>query len=629
MSRSTLPAWQTLHGNPALSVLTPTTPIPAAKPLHCIACNLMVRHVTHTNTCHDNTLAQATGLILTGFSRYFQCFQIMTQGVRSLFAKAQWREIQELSSQRIDLYKEIISELIAELGENPNIPLHDPQFWVSLKPHFSHVVQSLENWELLHTFYNSIYCACLAHRQIDNHAMFVLAEDHDDTPAVSPDLCHTYRLDSSLRTLIHRILTDYTQHLYLENIDRDVRNIVQAIKHRVLPLLQEHNRDDIQIALLKPLFYRNKGAYLIGKISHDQDLIPFAIPLINNEKGSVFVDTVIFDTDDLSIIFSFTRSYFMVDAPVPGQIVTFLKQLMPHKEQAELYNAIGQNKHGKTEFYRSFIRHLQQSEDQFIIAPGIKGMVMSVFTLPSYDMVFKIIKDRFDPPKEMSHETVREKYRLVSRHDRAGRMADTQEYNFFRFPKHRFTNELIEELQRVAPSQLHFEGDDIIIEHLYTERKMVPLNLYLQNATDIQIDEAMDEYGNAIKQIAAANIFPGDMLLKNFGVTRHGRVIFYDYDEICFLTDCVFREIPEPQTEEQAMSSTPWYNVGPFDVFPEEFRLFFTGNPKARKAFETYHSDLYQAEFWRGMQQKIQDGRVEDIFPYRKKKRFARNDRQP
>lgn len=576
-------------------------------------------------TRSPDTLIAATRLILTGFGRYFQCFQIMTQGARGLFEKAQWREIQELSSQRIDLYKEIVDDLTAELAEQANLPLNDLSFWQALKPCFSDAVRSHENRELLETFYNSVFCQHFQHLQINNNCMFVQNEIPAPTSTTQDDLCHSYRLDSSLRSLVFRILTDYTQNLNLENIHRDVNHIVRATKERVFPLLQHHRRDSIRVELLKSLFYRNKGAYLVGRISCDEDYIPFVIPLINNDRGCVFVDTAIFDSDEMSIIFSFTRSYFMVDTPVPGQIVSFLKQLMPNKEIAELYNAIGQNKHGKTEFYRRFIQHIKQSSDQFIIAPGIKGMVMSVFLLSSYDMVFKIIKDRFDPPKEMTPETVREKYRLVSRHDRAGRMADTQEYTFLRFPIARFSPGLLEELKRVAPSQLQIEGDELIIKHLYTERKMVPLNLYLQSATDTQIEEAMDEYGNAIKQIAAANIFPGDMLLKNFGVTRHGRVVFYDYDEICFLTDCVFREIPEPQTDEQAMSSTPWYNVGPYDVFPEEFRLFFSGNPRARKAFETFHSDLYQVHFWRSMQEKIQSGKVEDIFPYRKRKRFIRD----
>lgn len=577
-------------------------------------------------------MEQSASLILTGFGRYFQCFQLMTQGARGLFEKAQWAEAQEVSKQRIDLYKEIVIELAAELQEQAGAACETLTFWESLKPVYQQQVAQLDNRELLETFYNSIFCYLFRHEQIDDALMFVSDDSTaPDAPAhITDALINRYTINSSIRALVYKILADYTMNIQMENVERDVRNIVDALKERVLPQMlalsqTPTQREDIVVEVLKSLFYRNKGAYLVGRISDGSRSIPFVIPLINNERGAVYVDTAIFDTDDVSIIFSFTRSYFMVDTPVPGQLVQFLKQLMPNKELAELYNAIGQNKHGKTEFYRSFVRHLQQSDDEFIIAPGIKGMVMSVFTLPSYEIVFKIIKDKFDPPKDMSRETVREKYRLVSRHDRVGRMADTQEYNHFRFPLARFSAELLAELQKVAPSQLRIEDDELVIAHLYTERKMVPLNLYLNNASDEQIEEAMDEYGNAIKQIAAANIFPGDMLLKNFGVTRHGRVVFYDYDEICFLTECVFREIPEPQNDEQAMSSTPWYNVGPFDVFPEEFRLFFTGNPKAKHAFEKTHSDLYHVDFWRNMQEHILNGNVEDIFPYRRKKRFTRD----
>lgn len=568
---------------------------------------------------------QASNLILTGFHRYFQCFQIMTQAAKGLFEKAQWREIQDLSSQRIDLYKEIVTELCSELAESFGQAPKNKTFWQTLKPLYEMAIAEHDNKELAETFYNSIFCHHFSHHQIDDDVMFVTASAQHSAITASDDIYNRYALGTSIRALTYRIISDYTHNLRLEDAERDVARIVQAVKEKVLPMIQHTERNNIKIDILKSLFYRNKGAYIVGRISNNATIIPFVIPLINNERGAIFADTAIFDADDVSIIFSFTRSYFMVETQVPGQIVAFLKQLLPNKELAELYNAIGQNKHGKTEFYRSFLNHLQHSHDQFIIAPGIKGMVMCVFTLPSYDNVFKIIKDRFDPPKEMSHETVKEKYRLVSRHDRVGRMADTQEYNYFRIPLDRLSPELLNELNRVVPSQLLIENNDLIIRHLYTERKMVPLNLYLQTATDPQIEEAMDEYGNAIKQIAAANIFPGDMLLKNFGVTRHGRVVFYDYDEICFLTECVFREIPQPQTEEQEMSSTPWYNVGIFDVFPEEFRLFFTGNPRAKKAFEQYHSDLYEVHFWRSMQEKILDGKVEDIFPYRRKKRFTRD----
>jgi isocitrate dehydrogenase kinase/phosphatase len=285
---------------------------------------------------------------------------------------------------------------------------------------------------------------------------------------------------------------------------------------------------------------------------------------------------------------------------------------------------MGYNKHGKTYFHRCAYRHMRGTRDQFILAPGIKGMVMSVFTLPSYDFVFKIIKDRFTPPKEMTRAQVMEKYRLVKRSDRAGRMADTQEFNNLAFARDRFSDELMEELHKVAPSIIEEHGKALVIRHVYVERRMMPLNLYLKDATDEQLWAVMDEYGNAIEELAAANIFPGDMLLKNFGVTRHGRVVFYDYDEICPLVDCNFRTLPQPRTEEEEFASKPWYSVGPNDIFPEEFRLFFSGNQRARKVFDEMHSEIYDAEFWRQLQAQIQSGYIEDFFPYRRKLRFPR-----
>jgi isocitrate dehydrogenase kinase/phosphatase len=335
------------------------------------------------------------------------------------------------------------------------------------------------------------------------------------------------------------------------------------------------------------------------------------------------VDAFVFGSDQVSLLFSFTRSYFMVDASIPSQYVLFLQQLMPKKEISEIYSAIGHFRHGKTYFYRTATRHISSTADQFIVAPGIKGMVMTVFTLPSYEYVFKIIKDRFTPPKEVTHQIVKDKYHLVKRWDRAGRMADTQEFNNLVFDASRFSDELMEELHATCPSQIKINGRALIIKHCYVERRMNPLNLYLQEATDEEVVDVMNDYGNSIKELAAANIFPGDMLLKNFGVTRHGRVVFYDYDEIEPLLDCNFRRIPEPRDEADEMSGQPWYSVGPKDIFPEEFRLFFSGNKRARAAFDAQHADLYDADFWIRLQNKLRDGFVEDFYPYPRRVRFS------
>ncbi|VVN74694.1 Isocitrate dehydrogenase kinase/phosphatase [Pseudomonas fluorescens] len=148
---------------------------------------------------------------------------------------------------------------------------------------------------------------------------------------------------------------------------------------------------------------------------------------------------------------------------------------------------------------------------------------------------------------------------------------------------------------------------------------MTPLNLYLEHANPAQVREALEDYGLAIKQLAAANIFPGDMLLKNFGVTRHGRVVFYDYDEICFLTEANFRHIPLPRTPEDEMASEPWYSIGPLDVFPEEFPPFLFADAGQRKLFDQLHGELYNADYWKSLQEAIRAGKVIDVFPYRRK----------
>ena len=371
--------------------------------------------------------------------------------------------------------------------------------------------------------------------------------------------------------------------------------------------------------MLSGLFYRNKGAYVVGKIMNGFVELAFALPILHDGQGRFHVDAVLFGEDDLQMLFSFARAYFMVDMEVPSACVQFLRSLMPRKPRAEIYNALGLAKQGKTLFYRDFLSHLNYSSDRFRIAPGIKGMVMLVFDLPSFPFVFKVIKDFYPPPKDTTREQIKSKYMLVKHHDRVGRMADTLEYSDVGFPLDRFEPALIEEIRKFAPSQLEIGDRDgngemeLVLKHVYIERRMIPLNIYLQEAFDTlahpespaqarrareQLEQAVIEYGNAIKDMVAANIFPGDMLWKNFGVTRGGKVVFYDYDEIEYITDCQFRKVPLPRNEEEEMSGEVWYSVGPKDVFPETFEPFLLGNKDVREAFMAHHADLLDAAFW-------------------------------
>ena len=503
----------------------------------------------------------------------------------------------------------------------------DESLWPAIKLAYIGLLHEHRQPECAETFYNSVACQVLHRRYYRNEFIFwrpAVATEHleGDEPTYR---CY-YPREKGLRGALRAIVADFGLANPFEDLRRDMRSVLRALRAyfprpmRVYPSLQ--------VQVLGSLFFRNKAAYVIGKIVNGHREYPFAVPILQNERRELYLDALLLDPDQLQLLFSFARAYFLVDMEVPAAYVSFLRQLMPKKPRAEMYMSVGLQKQGKTLFYRDLHYHLKHSSDDFIVAPGIKGMVMLVFTLPSFPYVFKVIRDHFAPPKEMDRQTVKDKYQLVKYHDRVGRMADTLEYSLVALPLERFAPELIEELKTHAPSSIEFEGDQIVIKHMYIERRMVPLNLYVEQAVhdgdEAGLRHALDEYGNAIKELAGANIFPGDMLLKNFGVTRHNRVVFYDYDEIAYMTDCNFRRIPPPTSFEDEMAAEPYWSVGPNDVFPEQFERFLVANPRAREIFLERHRDLTDPQFWTDSQARIRAGIQEDVFSYPESCRFRR-----
>ena len=571
---------------------------------------------------HNSTARRMAKTILNGFRSYFADYLNSTLSAKARYEKADWHGVRQANVERLELYKDKITQTVQYLEMVTNKDIANLSLWSEAKTAYTQLVFNFPNFEIAETFFNSVFSDIHDHDKISDDIIYVLSSQLLEAPEAEYSIFVRYE-GEDFRETFQRIIEESEFSLPKEDLTLDLDCIMGVFNQEVVPYIQGPH-SAVKFDLLESTFYRGKAAYMVGRVVDGDNTFPMVLVILNNEEGGLYVDTALFTVDELSVVFSFTHNHFMVDAPLPYQYAHFLKSLMPNKLDYEIYNAMGFPKHAKTEFYRQLVGHLTTSEDQFIIAPGIKGMVMTVFTLPSYNIVFKIIKDKFAPPKEVTHQIVREKYRLVSRSDRIGRMADTQEFDDLIFPLNRFSDALLKELQAVAGSQIEIRGDKLLIRHLYTERYMTPLNIYLETANQEEMQSAMEEYGNCIKQLAAANIFPGDMPLKNFGVTRHGRVVFYDYDEIATLTKCNFRKIPEPRTEQEEMQSGTWYTVGPDDIFPEEFRLFFSGNMKARKIFEGMHSDLYDMSFWQNLQAQIRDGYVVDVFPYRRAKRFNR-----
>jgi isocitrate dehydrogenase kinase/phosphatase len=581
---------------------------------------------------NDSQAYAVAEAMLQGFNRHYGLFRETSASAKVRFEQADWSGQQRAQRERIEYYDLRVNEAVVHLRDEFDVDALSMDTWQQVKLHYIGLLTNHHQPELAETFFNSVTVKLLHRSYFNNDFIFV-------RPAVSTEYIEneesgsrpSFRAWYPTRETLHETLLGVVRSYGLaaewQDLPGDVARVIEALQKSVgLPISEWRLRANFQIQVLSSLFFRNKGAYLVGKVINGFIEVPMCLAIAYRPDGKLVIDAGLFTEDDLAVVFSFARAYFMVDMEVPSACVQFLRSLMPRKPRAEIYNALGLQKHGKNLFYRDFLAHLRHSTDRFRIAPGIKGMVMLVFDLPSFPYVFKCIKDFYPPQKETTREQIKGKYLLVKQHDRVGRMADTLEYSDVAFPRARFEDELVAELKHFCPSIVEEDGDWLVIRHVYIERRMIPLNIYLQDATaagdSAAIERAVVEYGNAIKDLVAANIFPGDMLWKNFGVTRHGKVVFYDYDEIEYVTDCQFRRVPPPRNEEDEMSGEIWYAVGPKDVFPETFGPFLLGNPGVRSVFMKHHADLLDAAFWQGHKARIQSGHIHDVFPYDPSKRF-------
>ena len=559
-------------------------------------------------------VAESAAAILAAFAGYQARFQEITRQAHRRFAHCDWHALHADAENRLDLYNESVDRTVQTLAAPLEIYRRDTPFWTAVKACYSTLSAAREERELAESFYNSVSMRLVAPHAIDPEIEYVDLEPLMLPPPLEKEIYRIYPAHRPTAELVAELLAAYQFGVAYEDRERDARLIAAAIDARLRDLGQDGRMQLVEIA--RPIFYRGKGAYLVGRIATRSHYVPLVLVLLHGAAG-VYVDAVLLTEDDVSIVFSFTRAYFHVDTEYPAALVGFLKLIMPRKHVAELYTSIGYNKHGKTELYRDLLRHLAGSTDRFEIAPGARGMVMTVFTLTTYDIVFKIIKDHFDYPKTTSRREVQSRYQLVFKHDRGGRLVDAQEFEHLRFAKARFAPALLAELLEVAANTVSVDGDEVVIKHLYTERRLTPLDLYLRQVDTAAATTVVMDYGQAIKDLAATNIFPGDLLLKNFGVTRHGRIVFYDYDELCLLTDCRFREMPPPQDADEDMAAEPWFSVAENDVFPEELATFLGLPPPLRAIFAPAHGDLFGVPFWAQLQARLAAGEVIDILPYK------------
>lgn len=561
--------------------------------------------------------------ILKAFDAYHEAFTEITGRAGRRFRNCDWQGVRNDAVERLELYSRIVDQSVSELvniiGDQPR----DETKWEAVKAAFVAGIRDRYHFQIAETFYNSVVRRVFSVIGVNPKIEFTVADFKIPIIEEKPcPVCSAYPAKpdkAGMDCLVDGILAGFEKELPFMDRAGDGKKVARAIDHHLAE--KTLSASDIHIEVADAVFYRYKGAYLVGRILAENEICPLIICVLNIE-GKIFVDAVLLETYEVSILFSFANAYFHVNVVNPEEMINFLKSIMPRKRVSEIYTSLGYHKHGKAELFRELTRSLDQTDDCFEIAPGEAGMVMLVFTIPALNVVFKIIRDRFEYPKKTTAEHIRNRYQLVFKHDRAGRLVDAQEYYDLKLDKQRFPENLLRELGEKASKNTTINADHVIIRHLYTERRLTPLDIFIRENSPEAVKDVLLDYGWAVKELAASNIFPGDLFFKNFGVTQWGRVVFYDYDELSLLTDCHFRKMPEPRSHEEIMSDEPWFAVNENDVFPEEFKKFLFFPEHVRPAFEEIHGDLFDVHFWREMQKQIEEGILVHILPYKNHRRF-------
>jgi isocitrate dehydrogenase kinase/phosphatase len=572
----------------------------------------------------DPAVERLARMLHDAFVDYHDRYLGITHRASRRFLERDWSAHQLDAKERLGLHKKLVYGVVdAARLVLPEDDLAARTLWVRSRRRYVDLVGDRMDLELAETFYNSVTRRLFEIVGLDTELEFLwlgpTALPADDGTRGE---YRTFSRESKLVDCLREVFEHSPLGPHFADLEGDAERVAARVAVQ-LDDIWDGQLDAIDV--LRPIFYRNKGAYLVGRLRWLNRVSPIVIPLLNGEDG-VKVDAVLLTETDASRLFGYTRSYFHVLCRRPAAVVGFLKSLLPVKPVAELYTSIGYSQHGKTNLFRALFRHMDHSNTRFERARGARGMVMAVFTLPSFDVVFKLIKDRFAPTKRTTPEEVKRRYKLVFNHDRVGRLVDAQEFTNLSFQRDRFDEDLIDELRNDCNRTVTITDDEVVLHHVYTERRLYPLDLYLREMSPERARAAAIDYGFAVKDLAAAAIFPGDLFPKNFGVTRHGAVVFYDYDELALLEDVNFRKLPVSQNYEDEMSDQPWFPVEPHDVFPEEFRTYLRSPRVVGEVMESRHPELCTVEFWKSMQELHRSGELPDFFPYPDKLRFLGDD---
>ena len=567
----------------------------------------------------DPLVQRAAALVLDAFEDYEARFGDLTRRARRRFVQRDWRGAQQDAVARIDLQDAFLGEALGRFEALVGERMRSRPFWAAVREQYAGLTAGRHDAAMARTLFNSMSRRFFLTEGVARSLEFHEPGDGAAGDPACPGELHPLPEGADAAARWRQALR--ARGFRHRDLAADAHAIAAAIAARTGagdgPAPGAPGGDvAADIALLDTVFYRERRAYLVGRIESGGLLEPLVVALVHEPEG-VRADAVLLERNQVSMLFGYARSWFHADLRRVGDAVAFLQALLPAKPVSELYSVLGRGKQGKTERYREIQRHFAaRPDEQLVRAEGVRGMVMAVFTPRALPVVFKVIRDRFAEPKDSVRADIEAKYRLVARRDRVGRLVDAQEFRRLRFQRSAFEPGMLDELLGECAETVSAERDVVLVRHCYVERRLQPLDLYARRMPEAEARRAVVDYGQAITDLACSGIFPGDLLLKNFGVSRHGRALFYDFDELCLLEEVNFRDLPEAREEDETRPLEDWLYARRDDVFPALFPRFLGLPPALRQALLEAHPGVFEAAWWRAIQARLRGGGHIDVPPY-------------
>ena len=539
------------------------------------------------------------------------------QAAKRAFELRDWQESLRLSRERIVIFRWLQDRALAWLSDFTQDEPDQEAFWDLVVEH--------HKARIADTYQGDVAYAFLA--SIRRHAMqdrwrFIDYSYRRATGAKRPALADRAIIHKELRftgpvhaATINRVMTVLGLNGTFVDLPRDCAAIAQRINEQ---FGIQSTAAQGRILVIDGGFYRNRGAYLVGRIDVFAEQHPFALALLNGDQG-IYVDAVILDSDPLRYIFSSSLANFHVTNPNFHELIDFLYTLMPKRPRGLHYSTIGYNHVGKTAVMLEIERHMARGEDHLDYAPGPRGSVAIGFTARELRYVLKIIRDKPTDQYKWGHfpgiEAVLAKYRQVHELNRAGSMLDNVMYRNAALPETFFDAELLAELLDAASENVALQHGMVVFRHLIVQMKMSPLPEFLKTASAEDARQAISSLGRCIKNNAAANVFNKDLDGRNYGVGQTRKVYLFDYDAVEPLTSVKVRSNTDRFDGEEDVPD--WFFEDGVVFLPEEIELHLRINDRdLRRWFRQEHGDLLTTGFWLARQAELNSGQIPVVMTY-------------